>query len=106
MMDIGRVCVKIAGKDAGKKVVVVDVLENNFVVIDGQAKRRRCNIMHLEPLNIVVTLKKNAPHTEVAKELGKLDIFVSESKAKAKKQRPQKQRSQKLTAARENVVKQ
>ena len=92
MIDIGRVCMKIAGKDAGKKVVVVDVLEGNFVMIDGQAKRKRCNIAHLEPLEDVVSLKKNAPHDEVLKSLSEIGIEATESKKKERKEKPAKKR--------------
>lgn len=38
-MEIGRVCIKIAGRDAGMKCVVVEQLDNNFVLIDGQTRR-------------------------------------------------------------------
>ena len=41
MIDVGRVCVKIAGRDAGKKAVVVEKIDSNFVLIDGQTRRRR-----------------------------------------------------------------
>jgi len=48
---IGRVCMKIAGRDAGKIGVIVDTLENGFVLIDGAVRRRKCNVMHLEFLD-------------------------------------------------------
>ena len=47
MIEIGRLCVKIAGRDAGKKCVVVDVVNDNTVLIDGETRRRNCNIKHL-----------------------------------------------------------
>lgn len=50
VMDVGRICVKIAGREAGRQCVVVEVLDQNFVMIAGpKVKRRRCNITHLEP---------------------------------------------------------
>ena len=55
---------KIAGRDARGKCVVVDVLDTNYVLIDGQVRRRKCNVDHLEPLGEKIELKKNAGHEE------------------------------------------
>jgi len=90
--QIGRICVKIAGRDAGKKCVIVDVLENNLVLIDGQTRRRKCNIMHLEPLNEMIELDKGASHEEVVKEFKKLGVEVKETKKKASADKPAKTR--------------
>ncbi len=30
-VEVGRVCMKLAGREAGKKCVVVDVIDKNFV---------------------------------------------------------------------------
>jgi len=65
MVDIGRVCVKIAGRDAGKKCVVVDVLGKEMVMIDGETRRRKCNLAHIEPLDKKVDIKKGASHEDV-----------------------------------------
>jgi len=40
MFEIGRLCVKIAGRDARKKAVIVEVLDGNFVMRDGEVRRR------------------------------------------------------------------
>ena len=81
-MEIGRLCVKLAGRDAGKKCVIVDVLKDNFVMIDGATRRRKCNILHLEPLAQMIQIKKGASHADVAKEFSKLGIEMFESKPK------------------------
>ncbi len=65
MLDIGSVCVKIAGRDAGKKCVVIDLIGKNFVLVDGETRRRKCNSVHLEPLGIKVKIAKSASHDEV-----------------------------------------
>ena len=65
IFDIGRVCVKKTGREAGKKCVVVDVIDQNFVLIDGEVKRRRCNILHLEPTAQKLDIKKGASTEEV-----------------------------------------
>ncbi len=81
-MQVGRLCVKIAGRDAGKKCVIVDVLDNNFVLIDGETRRRKCNVQHLEPLNQVAELKSGASHEEVARILAPLGFEVRKTKPK------------------------
>ncbi len=96
MMDVGRVCVKIAGREAGKVAVLVGAPEGNFVLVDGQVKRRKCNIHHLEPLAQVLHVKKGASHADVVKELKSLKVDVLEKKAKAKKVKPVKVRKKKV----------
>lgn len=69
-MEIGRVCVKIAGRESGEKVAVVDVIDKNFVVIAGHnVKRRRCNLRHLQPLEKSLDIKQGASAEEVNKAL-------------------------------------
>ena len=65
MVDIGRVCVKIAGRDAGKKCVVIDVLGKEMVMIEGETRRRKFNIAHIEPLDKKVAIEKGASHEDV-----------------------------------------
>lgn len=92
MLEIGRLAVKTCGREAGKKAIVVDIQDDNFVLIDGQVKRRRCNISHLEPLAQILKIKKNASHEEIVKEFKKLGIDLKEKKSKEKKEKPKKQR--------------
>ncbi len=98
MFEVGRLCVKIAGRDAQGKCLVVDILDNRFVLIDGQTRRRKCNIMHLEPMESVLKIKKGASHDEVVKVLDSIGIKVTEKKAsKEQKQKPIKIRHGKTT---------
>ncbi|MBI2129612.1 50S ribosomal protein L14e [Candidatus Woesearchaeota archaeon] len=92
MFEIGRVCVKLAGRDAGLKCVVVDVLEDRFVLIDGETRRRKCNILHLEPLSQVLKVEKNASHDDVAKAFKELGIELTATKPKQKTEKPKKLR--------------
>ena len=96
LMEIGRLCVKIAGRDAGRKCVVVDALSNNYVLIDGQTRRRKCNIAHLEPLKDVIKIKKNASHDTVVSEFKKLNIEVLTTKPRKASERPKKIRKKKV----------
>ena len=54
MLETGRVCVKLHGREAGKKAIVLQVVDDNFVVIEGTEKsgvrKRKCNIAHLIPI--------------------------------------------------------
>lgn len=91
-LDVGQVCVKIAGREAGKICVVVDKIDNNFVSIDGQTKRKRCNIMHIIPLEQKLKITSKATHTDIAKELKKLKIDITEKKPREKKEKPKRKR--------------
>src|SRR3989338_3153833 len=98
MIEIGRLCVKTAGRDAGLKCVIVDILGNKFVLIDGETRRRKCNILHLEPLKDVIKVKKNASHDEVKKEFEKLGLNARDTKPKQKTQKPVKQKKKERPA--------
>ena len=66
VMEIGRVCVKIAGHEAGKKCVIVDMVDRTYVLIAGpEIKRKRCNIAHLEPLPQKFDIAKGASDEEI-----------------------------------------
>lgn len=107
MIEIGRVCVKLAGRDASKKCVIVDVLDTKFVLIDGETRRRKCNIMHLEPLEQSVKIKKNASHEEVAeaiKEIG-LEARVTKPKAQSPKPRTKRKTPEQLRVQKEKKKK-
>lgn len=100
MMEIGRVCVKIAGRNAGNHCVIVDVIGDNFVMIDGNVPRKRCNVKHLEPLNIVLSIKKGASTNSVHEAMKSENIKVFTKKSKAKKAgKPVKQRKKKVKEA-------
>jgi large subunit ribosomal protein L14e len=83
--EVGRVCVKLSGRETGKKCVIVDVVDKNFVLITGPksvtgVRRRRTNVDHLEPTAEIVELKKGAEDNEVEKALtkGKKTKFMKE----------------------------
>jgi len=97
MIEIGRLCMKIAGRDAGLKCVIVDILDNTYVLIDGEVRRRRCNVLHLEPLKDVIKIKKGSPHDIIKKEFEKLGLKARDTKPKEKKERPVKVRGKKKT---------
>ena len=103
MYEIGRLCVKIAGRDAGLRCVIVDVLENNFVLIDGQTRRRKCNIKHLEPLKEIIKIKKNSSSKDVASEFKKLKLEIRETKPKKTGVRPKRIKKEKTKLTEEDI---
>jgi large subunit ribosomal protein L14e len=73
-IEIGRVCVKVAGREAGRKCIIVDVMDKSFVLVTGPktvtgVKRRRVNINHVEPLQDRVEIKRGASDEEVSEVL-------------------------------------
>ncbi|MBN2881688.1 50S ribosomal protein L14e [Candidatus Woesearchaeota archaeon] len=85
VLEIGRVCVKLAGRDAGLKCVIVKNLDNNYVLVDGQTRRRKVNKAHLEPLALTIKISEDASNTDVVKALSEKGIACEEKKASEKK---------------------
>ncbi len=81
-LDIGQICVKFLGKEAGKICVVVDKIDDNFVLIDGQVKRRRCNILHLKTLDKKIEISSNENTENIKKEITKLGYEIKEKLVK------------------------
>ena len=52
LIEIGRVCIKKFGRDAGERAVITKVVDDNFVEImtASRPKDRKCNLRHLELL--------------------------------------------------------
>jgi len=80
-MEVGRICVKVVGRESGKKCAVVDLVDKNYILITGPKtvsgiKRRRVNINHLEPTGEKIDIKRGATDEEVTEALkaaGKLE---------------------------------
>ena len=45
MMEIGRLCVKLAGRDSNRKCVIIDVVDDNYVFVDGLGVSDGTNIV-------------------------------------------------------------
>ncbi|MBI4739338.1 50S ribosomal protein L14e [Candidatus Woesearchaeota archaeon] len=101
MITVGRLCIKTAGRDAGKKCVVVDQLDKSYALIDGETRRRKCNISHLEPLPQTVEISQGASHDEVSRVFKLLGIELVVKRAQPKeeaKPRPRPVRAQQRKA--------
>ncbi|MEM2874948.1 MAG: 50S ribosomal protein L14e [Candidatus Hadarchaeales archaeon] len=69
-MDIGRVCVKLAGHEAGRECVIVDVVDKNSVIVVGpRVKRRRCNVLHLQPTDRKLDIARGCADEDAKKAL-------------------------------------
>jgi large subunit ribosomal protein L14e len=84
-IEVGRICVKVAGREAGRKCVVVDIVDENFVLVTGPkqltgVKRRRVNIKHIEPLDKLVKITRGASDEDVLKAIQEsgLEEFMKE----------------------------
>jgi len=74
LIDIGRIVVNLRGRRAGKKAVVVAIVDENFVLVTGPkelngVKRRRMNVDHLMPLAIKLDIPRGANDEDVLKAL-------------------------------------
>lgn len=70
VMEVGQICIKTKGREAGRKVIVLTTPKEGRVLIDGnKVKRRECNMLHLFPINEKVKIAKEAPHEAVVKAL-------------------------------------
>jgi len=82
-IEIGRICVKEAGREQGKKCVIVDVMDKSFILVTGPknltgVKRRRVNLEHVAVIGDKVEVKRGASDEEVSQALdaaGKAELM-------------------------------
>lgn len=84
-MEIGRICIKTLGREAGKKCIIVDLVDKNFVLITGPKaitgiKRRRANINHLEISQEKIDIHRSATDEEVTEALKAAGILEEMNK--------------------------
>jgi large subunit ribosomal protein L14e len=59
-IEVGRICVKTAGREAGEKCVIIDIIDEKFVEVVGTSiKNRKCNLKHLEPVDQTIEIKSD-----------------------------------------------
>lgn len=69
-VEVGRVCIKLAGREAGSRCIIVDVIDRNYVLVTGPkelsgVRRRRVNMSHLKPLDERIDIPRNASDQEI-----------------------------------------
>ena len=75
IMEVGRVCRMLRGKDAGKYCVIVEIVDKNYVLADGKGmKRQKTNVTHIEPLPRMLDITKGASTEDVTKKLEKEEL--------------------------------
>jgi LSU ribosomal protein L14E len=80
LVTLGRVCVKIRGRDAGRKCVIVNIIDKNYVVVTGPksltgVRRRKVNVDHLIFLPHVLKISKNASDSEVLQSIERENLI-------------------------------
>lgn len=85
LVEVGRICVKLRGREAGKKCIIVERVDKNFVLVTGPqevtgVRRRRSNVDHLNPTTKKVDIKTGAEDSDIVKAIksGKLTPFMKE----------------------------
>jgi large subunit ribosomal protein L14e len=89
-VEVGRICVKLTGRETGRKCVIIDVMDKSFVLVTGPkkvtgVKRRRVNINHVKPLQDKIEIPRGASDEEVNTTLqaaGKLEEMAQIEKVK------------------------
>ena len=85
LFDTGRLCVKTAGREAGKLCVVLDKAEKDFVLVTGPrvltgVRKRKCNVEHLEPLPNKLKIKSDSTDNEILDAIKKEDSLLQKFK--------------------------
>ncbi len=90
LLEQGRVCVKIAGREAGKHCAVLELVDANYAVVEGpEVRKRKTNVAHLEPLADKIDSKKDVKQQLIEKYSIKLPEKRKTEKP-AKKEKPVK----------------
>ena len=86
---------KIAGRDAGRPAIIIEVHKDGYVTIDGYSRRKKVNPQHLQFIGTKVDIKKGATHETVIKALEKLGFSQPEKSTFEKKARKKSRKSKK-----------
>ena len=111
-LEVGRLCMKTAGREAGKYCVVLKKIDDAFVSVTGPrlltgVKRRKCNIAHLEATQHIIEIKEEASDEEVIEAMDKAGLTkklglkkpsaaeIKAEKAKPKEEKPKEKKEEK-----------
>lgn len=80
VIEPGKICVKISGREAGKRCVIIEIIDKNHVLITGppnvnKVRRRKSNIKHLEITRNKIEIKRGAEDREVTEALEKAGLL-------------------------------
>lgn len=87
-IEVGKICIKVTGRESGHKCVIVDLIDKNFVLVTGPKeisgiKRRRSNVNHIEATEDVIDIDRGASDAEIVKAL-KVAGKIEEMKERVK----------------------
>lgn len=79
VFTVGRICVKKSGREKGSKCVIVDDMDENYVLVTGPksvsgVRRRRVNMDHLAPTEKSVRIRRGASDQDVAAALNRSNL--------------------------------
>ena len=80
-LNVGTVCMKIAGREGGQICTVIKTVDKTFVIITGPKlvtgiKRRRCNIEHLESTGMMLDIKEDAADEDIIEAYKKANVIT------------------------------
>ena len=103
-MRTGDLVIKLAGRDAGKRAVVLNIGDNGKALIDGEVRRKEVSLKHIEPLHRALSLNEDASHEEV-KSAFKLELGIDLKESKPKKSTPRQKKQHKVKQKPQKVKK-
>ena len=117
MIEPGRICLKIAGREAGKYCVIVERIDDSFVLITGpksitRVKRRKCNIDHLEPTEEKFDINSKAEDSQIedlwkkSNLIEKFNIKIPVKRKEKPKEKPAKEKQQATSSKSQQIPKQ
>ena len=79
-IEVGRICVKLTGREVGRKCVILKVLNKNFVLVSGPldisgVRRRRANIQHLHLTKNKISISKDSTDEDIKKGLKEANLL-------------------------------
>ncbi len=92
VIEVGRVCRKVAGREAGRYCVVVRIIDDNYVEITGPkeltgVRRRRVNVKHIVPLPEKLDIPEGASDEQVLEALKQTDLYPKLLEEKEKREK-------------------
>ncbi len=92
VIEVGRVCRKVAGREAGRYCVVVRIIDDNYVEITGPkeltgVRRRRVNVKHIVPLPEKLDISEGASDDQVIEALKQTDLYSKLLEEKEKREK-------------------
>lgn len=87
MIKVGTVCTKTAGRENGNICIILENIDDIFVIVAGPSvRKKRCNVKHLSQLPRELIVSKGASRADASKLLADAGL-VEESEEPAPKKK-------------------